>query len=71
MPPQGAKSRRAGRQRRGVKPTPIVRGPPNRPVADNWLMANRLSVTPALATRLAAWRKQHTDAVKERPEGSA
>ena len=26
---------------------------------------------PALATRLAAWRKQQTDAVKERPEGSA
>jgi len=26
---------------------------------------------PALATRLAAWRKQRTDAVKERPEGSA
>jgi 5-(carboxyamino)imidazole ribonucleotide mutase len=25
----------------------------------------------ALATRLAAWRKQQTDAVKERPEGSA
>src|SRR5215471_17164789 len=24
---------------------------------------------PALATRLAAWRKQQTDAVKERPEG--
>ena len=26
---------------------------------------------PALATRLAAWRKQQTDAVKEHPEGSA
>jgi 5-(carboxyamino)imidazole ribonucleotide mutase len=26
---------------------------------------------PALSTRLAAWRKQQTDAVKERPEGSA
>jgi 5-(carboxyamino)imidazole ribonucleotide mutase len=26
---------------------------------------------PALATRLAVWRKQQTDAVKERPEGSA
>src|SRR5205809_7488118 len=26
---------------------------------------------PALATRLAAWRKQQTDAVKDRPEGSA
>ena len=26
---------------------------------------------PALATRLAAWRKQQTDTVKERPEGSA
>jgi 5-(carboxyamino)imidazole ribonucleotide mutase len=26
---------------------------------------------PALATRLAAWRKQQTDAVAERPEGSA
>jgi len=26
---------------------------------------------PALAARLAAWRKQQTDAVKERPEGSA
>ena len=26
---------------------------------------------PALTTRLAAWRKQQTDAVKERPEGSA
>ena len=26
---------------------------------------------PALATRLAAWRKQQTDAVEERPEGSA
>jgi 5-(carboxyamino)imidazole ribonucleotide mutase len=26
---------------------------------------------PALATRLTAWRKQQTDAVKERPEGSA
>jgi len=25
----------------------------------------------ALAKRLAAWRKQQTDAVKERPEGSA
>jgi 5-(carboxyamino)imidazole ribonucleotide mutase len=25
----------------------------------------------ALATRLAAWRKQQSDAVKERPEGSA
>ena len=25
----------------------------------------------ALATRLAGWRKQQTDAVKERPEGSA
>ncbi|MBV8926037.1 MAG: 5-(carboxyamino)imidazole ribonucleotide mutase [Bradyrhizobium sp.] len=25
----------------------------------------------ALATRLAAWRKQHTEAVAERPEGSA
>src|SRR4051812_537447 len=25
----------------------------------------------ALATRLAVWRKQQTDAVKERPEGSA
>ena len=25
----------------------------------------------ALASRLAAWRKQQTDAVKERPEGSA
>ena len=25
----------------------------------------------ALAARLAAWRKQQTDAVKERPEGSA
>jgi 5-(carboxyamino)imidazole ribonucleotide mutase len=26
---------------------------------------------PALATRLAAWRKQQTDAVAERPEGAA
>src|SRR5450755_2436433 len=26
---------------------------------------------PALATRLAGWRQQQTDAVKERPEGSA
>jgi 5-(carboxyamino)imidazole ribonucleotide mutase len=26
---------------------------------------------PALSARLAAWRKQQTDAVKERPEGSA
>ena len=26
---------------------------------------------PALATRLAAWRQQQTDAVKERPEGLA
>jgi 5-(carboxyamino)imidazole ribonucleotide mutase len=26
---------------------------------------------PALASRLAAWRKKHTDAVAERPEGSA
>jgi 5-(carboxyamino)imidazole ribonucleotide mutase len=26
---------------------------------------------PALAVRLAAWRKQQTDAVKEHPEGSA
>src|ERR1700751_3989584 len=26
---------------------------------------------PALAMRLAAWRKQQTDAVKERPEGAA
>jgi 5-(carboxyamino)imidazole ribonucleotide mutase len=26
---------------------------------------------PPLATRLAAWRKQQTDAVAERPEGSA
>jgi 5-(carboxyamino)imidazole ribonucleotide mutase len=26
---------------------------------------------PALAARLAAWRKQQTDAVGERPEGSA
>jgi 5-(carboxyamino)imidazole ribonucleotide mutase len=26
---------------------------------------------PALATRLSAWRTQQTDAVKERPEGSA
>ena len=26
---------------------------------------------PALAARLAAWRKKHTDAVAERPEGSA
>ena len=26
---------------------------------------------PALATRLAAWRKRQTDAVAERPEGSA
>ena len=25
----------------------------------------------AVATRLAAWRKKHTDAVAERPEGSA
>jgi 5-(carboxyamino)imidazole ribonucleotide mutase len=26
---------------------------------------------PALATRLSAWRRQQTDAVKERPEGPA
>ena len=26
---------------------------------------------PALAAKLAAWRKKHTDAVAERPEGSA
>jgi 5-(carboxyamino)imidazole ribonucleotide mutase len=26
---------------------------------------------PALSTRLAAWRKQQTDAIAERPEGSA
>jgi len=26
---------------------------------------------PALAVRLAAWRKQQTEAVAERPEGSA
>jgi len=26
---------------------------------------------PALSARLAAWRKQQTDAVAERPEGSA
>src|SRR6516164_3855904 len=26
---------------------------------------------PALASRLAAWRKKHTEAVAERPEGSA
>jgi 5-(carboxyamino)imidazole ribonucleotide mutase len=25
----------------------------------------------ALASRLAAWRKKHTDSVAERPEGSA
>jgi 5-(carboxyamino)imidazole ribonucleotide mutase len=26
---------------------------------------------PLLASRLAAWRKKHTEAVTERPEGSA
>ena len=26
---------------------------------------------PALSARVTAWRKQQTDAVKERPEGSA
>ena len=38
----------------------------------NTLAASVLALNdPALATRLAAWRKQQTDAVKERPEGSA
>jgi 5-(carboxyamino)imidazole ribonucleotide mutase len=36
------------------------------------LAASMLALTDtALAERLAAWRKQQTDAVAERPEGSA
>src|ERR1700755_1837148 len=37
-----------------------------------WLAASVLALNdPALATQLAAWRKQQTDAVKDHPEGAA